>query len=194
MQIKWSLLSIPYLLVLLLFLAVLGFTQLWLRQPTLFYAQSAESDRVQLKALTQPNVSTKTLLNWSTLAAAASFTFDFVNSSQQLEALKDYFTQAGYTNFIESLSNNNTLETIQEKKLVSSAVATGPAVLLSEEEVATQRAWRIQVPILVRYQSANVNTTQGQIVEMLVVQVSTKDAPKGIGIAQYIVWNTEPNF
>lgn len=194
MQTKWSLLSTRYLLLLLLFFIGFAYIQLFIRTPTLFYAQSQETEVVELNALEQPNVSTKTLLNWSTLAASASFTFDFVNSSQQLEALKDYFTQDGYTHFIESLSNNKTLETIQEKKLVSSAVATGPAVLLSEEEVAHQRAWRIQVPILVRYQSANVNTTQQQIVEMLVVQVSTKDAPKGIGIAQYIVWNTEPNL
>jgi len=188
---KTGLWGIPWFLALLLLLIALAFMQLSLRTPIPFYAQQPDGTTTTITALERPNVSTKMLLNWATMAATATFSFDFVHTQKQLEALKDYFTNDGYTGFVVSLENNKSLETIQEKKLVSSAVATGPAIVLSEETVGLQQAWRIQVPILVRYQSANVNTVQQQIIEMLVVQVSTRDAPKGIGIAQYIAWNAE---
>ena len=84
------------------------------------------------------------------------------------------------------------LSTIQDKKLVLSAVAIGPAIVLTEEERGDKHSWRIQVPILVRYQSANVDETRQQIIEVLVNQVPTDDAPKGIGIAQYIAREAGP--
>lgn len=191
---KTGLWAIPWLLMALLLFIALALVQLGLRAPIRFYAQRPDGSTSVLYGLDRPHVSTKMLLNWATMAATATFSFDFVHSQKQLEALKDYFTNDGYTGFVVSLENNKTLETIQEKKLISAAVATGPAIVLAEETVESQQAWRIQVPILVRYQSANVNTVQSQIIEMLVVQVSTRDAPKGIGIAQYIAWNTESDF
>lgn len=144
------------------------------------------SERFALYALERPNVSTRALLSWATLAATATFTFDFVNYKDQIEALHDYFTTDGYDNFLTSIQNAETLSTIEEKKLILSAVAIGPAIVLTEENNGDKRNWRIQVPLLVRYQSANVDETRQQVVDLLVTQVSTQDAPKGIGIAQYV--------
>lgn len=144
------------------------------------------SERFALYALERPNVSTRALLSWATLAATATFTFDFVNYKDQIEALHDYFTTDGYDNFMTSIQNAETLSTIEEKKLILSAVAIGPAIVLTEENNGDKRNWRIQVPLLVRYQSANVDETRQQVVDLLVTQVSTQDAPKGIGIAQYV--------
>ncbi len=183
--------ALPIFLVLQLLLLCLAYTQWIVTAPRQFYIRTPDFTHTPIDVLDRPNFSTKTLLNWATLAATSSFTLDFVNVEKQLESLRDYFTNDGYTEFVSSLTNNNTLGTIQDKKLVGTAVATGPAVLLSEEQLGSAPAWRIQVPVLIRYQSANVNTTQQQVVEMLVVQVPTQDAPKGIGIAQYIAWNAD---
>jgi intracellular multiplication protein IcmL len=187
---KLWLLVAQSLLVLQLILIGVCYFQFAIRSPGQFFGRTPKGEVIKLVALDRPNVSVKALLNWATLAATATFAFDFVNYQKQLNALKEYFTNDGYTNFIASLESMQTLTTIRDKKLIVSSVAIGPAIVLLEEELGKQHTWRIQVPILVRYQSANVNETREQLIEMLVAQVSTRDAPKGIGIAQYIARDT----
>lgn len=157
-----------------------------------YFAHLPNGENSPLVALERPSVSNKALLNWISLAATATFTYDFVNYRDQLTALRDYFTVAGYENFMLSLEDSNILSTIEEKKLVLSAVDIGPAILYAEEETDTNHIWRVQVPVLVRYQSADADETRQQIVDVLVTQVPTLEAPKGIGIAQYIARETAP--
>jgi len=182
------------LLVVQLFLIGIAYFQFYIRSPGQYYGHPPTGSDFELIALDRPNVSNKALLNWVTLAATATFTFDFVNYQDQLKAVQDYFTLDGYDNFITSLQNANILSTIEEKKLVLSAVAIGPAIVLTETEVGSNHTWRVQVPLLVRYQSASVNETRLQIVDVLVTQVPTSDAPKGIGIAQYVAQEETPDI
>ncbi len=183
---KNGLAMISWVLVIQLGLIGFAYFQFAFRSPGQFFGRLPDNTPFEITALDRPNVSTSALLNWVTLAATATFTFDFFNYQKQLEALKDYFTSDGYNNFLASVDSAGVLNTIEEKKLILSAVAIGPAIVLSEEVSGTLHTWRIQVPILVHYQSANVDETRQQIVDMLITQVSTQDAPKGIGIAQYI--------
>lgn len=190
---KYWLSLIFFLLVTHLSLIGFAYLQFATRSMGQFFGRSAVDDNpIALVPLERPNVSTQALLSWVTLAATATFTFDFVNYKDQLEALKDYFTTDGYDNFVNSLQATGTLSTIEEKKLILSAVSIGPAIVLMEEEQRDKHTWRIQVPLLIRYQSANVNETRKQVIEVLVTQVSTQDAPKGIGIAQYIAREMGP--
>ncbi len=184
------------LLLLVIHLGLIGFAyfQFEIRSPRQFFGQLPNGTHVELTPLDRPNVSTKALLSWATLAATATFTFDFVNYKTQLNNLSDYFTIDGYYNFLTSLEAAGTLATIEDKKLVLSAVAIGPAIVLTEEGQSSNQTWRIQVPLLVRYQSANVNENRIQVVEVLITQVSTRDAPKGIGIAQYIAREVGPEI
>ncbi len=169
-------------------LSLMGITyfQIATRSSKHFFGRLTNGQVFEITGLDRPNVSTKALLSWVTLAATSTFTFDFFNYQDQLNAVKDYFTADGFNNFLASLQETEVLKTIKEKKLILSAVAIGPAIVLTEEGVGDKHSWRIQVPLIVRYQSANVDETRTQVVEVLVTQVSTEDAPKGIGISQYI--------
>jgi len=179
-------------LLLVVQLLCIGFAyfQFATRYPGEFFARLPNGENTVLQPLERPSVSNKALLNWITLAATATFSFDFVNYKEQLQALRDYFTAVGYENFKASLENSGILATIEQKKLVMSSVDVGPAILYTEEETDKNHTWRVQVPILVRYQSADVNETRQHIVDVLVTQVPTQEAPKGIGIAQYIALET----
>jgi len=186
---------LPIVLLLLgvnLGLVSLAFFQFAIRSPGDFFGYPPDTKSFALTALERPNVSTNALLSWVTLAATSTFTFDFVNYKDQLKTLEDYFTDAGYDSFLNALQTAGTLKKIDEDKLVLSAVAVGPAIILTEGEQRSGYTWRVQVPLLVRYQSASVNETRYQVVDVLVTQVSTSDAPKGIGIAQYIASEAGP--
>lgn len=183
---KYGLSIIVLLLVVHLGLMGFAYLQFATRDPAHFFGRLPKGEIFEIAALDRPNVSNKALLSWVTLAATSTFTFDFFNYKEQLNAMKDYFTATGFENFMASLDATGVLTTIQDKKLILSAVAIGPAIVLTEEGIDSKHSWRIQVPLIVRYQSANVDETRTQLVEVLVTQVSTQDAPKGIGISQYI--------
>lgn len=191
---KYSLSIIILLLVMNLGLMGFAYFQFATRSPTHFFGSLPNGDAFEMTALDRPNVSTRALLSWVTLAATSTFTFDFFNYQDQIEAIKDYFTADGFDSFMASLQETGVLDTIEEKKLILSAVAIGPAIVLTEEGIGTKHNWRIQVPLIVRYQSANVDETRTQVVEVLVTQVSTEEAPKGIGIAQYIAREAGPEL
>lgn len=173
-------------------LIALVYFQFAIRSPGDFFGFPPNQQAFSLSPLDRPNVSTKALLSWVTLAATSTFTFDFVNYQDQLNKVKDYFTAAGYEEFQTALQEAETITKIDEEKLVLSAVAVGPAIILDEGQQRGRYTWQVQVPLLVRYQSASVNETRIQIVTVLVTQVSTSDAPKGIGIAQYVAREAGP--
>jgi intracellular multiplication protein IcmL len=164
------------------------------RAPVHFFAKPTTQEVFKLTALERPNVSAAALLSWATLAATATFTFDFVNYNESLNELRDYFTVMGYENFVTSLEEAGTLSTIDAKKLVLTCVAIGSAIITGENEKAGIHSWNIQIPVLVRYQSADTNETRLKLVSLLVTQVPTKDAPKGIGISQYVATDIGPEY
>lgn len=169
-------------------MGLIGFAyfQYFVRSPGSYYGKPINEPIFPLTTLDRPNVSSKALLSWATLAATATFSLDFVNYKDNIKALKDYFTISGYDNFLASLEAAGTVATIEDKKLVLTAVPIGPAIILTEGEQFGGYTWEIQLPLLVRYQSTSTNETRVKLITMLITQVPTKLAPKGIGIAQYI--------
>lgn len=169
-------------------LGLLGFAyfQYFIRSPGQFYGKPPNDPIFPLTILERPNVSSKALLSWATLAATASFSLDFVHYEENLKVLKDYFTVDGYQNFLDSLEAAGTIDAILDKKLVLTAVPIGPAIILNEEEQYNGYTWQVQLPLLIRYQSVSTNETSIKLVTMLVTQVPTKFASKGIGIAKYV--------
>jgi intracellular multiplication protein IcmL len=167
-------------------LLMASYGQYFFRYQGDFFGQPPEKEAIRLSALERPNISTKALLSWATLAATGTFTFDFVHYNETLESLRDYFTTKGYNNFVDSLTAQGFLTEIVDKKLVLTAVAIGPAIIITEGIQAGVYTWLIEVPVLVRYQSTSTNETRIQDVKLTVTQVSTKEATKGIGIAQYV--------
>lgn len=151
-----------------------------------FYGAMPDKVDFELQPLPRPNVSTKALLSWATLAATATFTIDFVNYEKNIADLRDYFTKRGYDSFLTALKENKTLVTINEKKLVLSAVAISPAVVAGEYEENGVHTWRIEVPITVTYLSVSEEEKQEKLVTLTVIQVPTKEASKGIGIERYV--------
>jgi len=151
-----------------------------------FYGSLPNKTAFILTPLMRPNVSTKALLSWATIAATATFTIDFVNYQKNLKDLKEYFTDTGYENFLAALNATNTLQTIQEKKLVLSAVAIGTAVVSGEYEQRGVHSWTVEVPITVTYLSVSEEEKREKLVSITITQVPTDQAPKGIGISKYV--------
>lgn len=146
---------------------------------------SAATTIKEIFPLNEPNIATKTLLRWATLAATNAYTLDFVNYEDTIEKLRSFFTNAGHKNFLAALAANNRLADIIEQKLVVTAVNHGQPILLTEGELLGLYSWKVQVPLLLNYQGASEQSTQQRIaVTMLITRVPTTEAIAGIGITQ----------
>lgn len=155
-----------------------------------YFATSIEGRITPLVPLEQPNISQAALLQWANTAAISAYTYNFVNYKEALQSASEYFTPDGWSAFMQALESSNNLNAVTAKKLVVSAVATGAPVILQQGVLNGTYAWRVQMPMLVTYQSASQFSRQSIIVTMLVTRVSTLNSPKGIGIAQFVAAGT----
>lgn len=151
-----------------------------------YFATGANGRITPLYALDQPNLAKSVVLQWANQAAVAAYTYNFVNYRKALQDTSKYFTPAGWNQFVNALQASNNLQAVQAKKLVVSAVATGAPIILQEGVLLGRYAWKIQMPLLVTYQSASTQVQQSLLITMLVTRVPTLNDPEGIGIDQFV--------
>ena len=151
-----------------------------------YFATSISGKITPIVALNAPNQSDSAVLQWANQAAIAAFSYNFVNYRSELVASSGFFTAEGWDQFINALASSNNLEAVKAKKLVVSAVATSAPVILQKGILNGRYAWRIQMPMLVTYQTASEFSQQHMTVTMLVSRVDTLNSPRGIGIAQFV--------
>jgi len=152
-----------------------------------YFATSINGRITPLQPLDQPNQSDSAVLQWANQAAIAAFTYNFVNYRDELQASSAFFTAGGWDQFLGALKQSNNLDAVKAKKLVVSAVATRAPIVLQKGVLSGSYSWRVQMPILVTYQSASEFTQQNNVVTMLITRISTLNSPRGIGIAQFVV-------
>ncbi len=152
-----------------------------------YFATSINGRITPLTSLDMPNQSDSAVLQWANQAAIAAFTYNFVNYRNELQNASQYFTQTGWGQFLNALKTSQGLEIVKAKKLIVSAVATRSPIILQKGPLSGRYSWRIQIPILVTYQSASEFKQTNNIVTMLVKRISTLETPRGIGISQFLV-------
>lgn len=152
-----------------------------------YFATSINGRITPLFALNEPNQSDSAVLQWANQAAIAAYTYNFVNYRSELQASSGFFTAEGWDQFLTALQQSNNLDAVKAKKLIVSAVATRAPIILQKGILNGLYSWRVQMPILVTYQSASEFSQQNNVVTMLITRVSTLNSPRGIGIAQFVV-------
>lgn len=161
------------------------FYQIYSVPPTQYFATTSDGRIIKLNPLSDPVVTSSALLQWATQAAVAAYSYNFVDYRDQFQAASEYFTPQGWKNFADALEGSRNLDTVLSKKLVVSAVATGAPVIVEQGLINNRYSWKVQMPILVTYQSSSSNYQQPLVITMLITRVPELDVPKGIAIAQF---------
>lgn len=152
-----------------------------------YFATSINGRITPLFALNEPNQSDSAVLQWANQAAVAAFSYNFVNYRTELQASSGFFTADGWTQFLTALEESNNLDAVRVKKLIVSAVATSAPIILQKGVLNGRYSWRVQMPMLVTYQSASEFSQQRNVVTLLISRISTLNSPRGIGISQFVV-------
>ena len=152
-----------------------------------YFATSISGRIVPILPVDEPNQSDSAVMQWANQAAIAAYTFNFVNYRSELQAASGFFTPEGWDQYLHALDQSNNLDAVKAKKLIVSAVATRAPVILQKGILNGIYAWRVQMPILVTFQSASEFTQQNNVVTMLIIRIPPNNSPRGIGISQVVV-------
>lgn len=156
-------------------------------RPAPTYFATTESGRIiPLVPLNQPNLSDKDLIQWASQAVLSVYTYNFINYRQVFQDNRQYFTAAGWQQFITALSQSRNLDAVTSKKLVLSAVLSSAPVITRESVVNGNYTWELQLPVMVTYQSLSETFHQNLIVVLTVQRISTLDDVNGVGIAAFV--------
>lgn len=170
-----------------LIIALMACLGLALRKPDYrYFAVSTDGQILPLNALDEPTLSTSQVLTWVTNAVTKSYTFSFANYRSELQSSRDLFTAEGWEGFQQALQESGNLRAVIDNKFVTTAAPRGAPVVVGEGYVNGAYAWRIELPVLVTYQSGNTRNTQDLLVTAVVVRRSELEHPQGVGIAQII--------
>lgn len=151
-----------------------------------YFATSADGRITPLYSLSRPVVTAAQLREWANKAAMSAFSYNFANYRLALQEASEYFTPRGWRNFQEALRQSGNLQTVLDKKLVVYAVPTGTPEIIDQRVIDDRYTWKVQIPMLVTYQSVQTTLTDSLLVTLSIVRVSSLQAPQGIEIDQYI--------
>lgn len=182
-----SLMMITLVAIILVFAAVCLVLEQVLRRPLpVFSAQDPAGQTMMLAPSEQPNLVSTTLLTWASKAAVAAYTFDFVNYNKQFAIARPYFTPAGWSDYLASVSG--LINTITQNQLFVNGVISGSPVISNQGDIPGRGyAWRVQIPFLVTYQSANSTEQKSYTVILTIIRVPTTINPRAIGIDQFVM-------
>jgi len=151
-----------------------------------YFAMDTQGKVRELTALSRPMPSNDQVLNWVATAATRAHTLSFAQYQQQLDDVRHYFTPEGWRGFEDALRRAGFIENLTKNKFITTASPTAAPVISAEGLVGDAYAWRIQVPIIVTYQSASSRDSRNVMVEVTVVRRPETENPSGLGIAQFI--------
>lgn len=177
----------------LLFLLVINFIlvgiilyQVTNRPTPQYFATSIDGRITPLYALSEPMIAPNELAQWATRTAVSVYTYNFVNYREALQKVQNDFTPEGWKYFEDALKGTRVLETVIAKKLVVSSVPTAAPVILDQGVINGRYAWKVQLPLLVTYQSPNEQTQVPVVVTMVISRVPTVNIPRGIAVVQFV--------
>jgi len=152
------------------------------------YKHKGKNYLIKMVPLKKPIINSQNLLQWAGEAAVAAYTYDVANYKKEFEEVaQEYFTQEGGEAFLTALEDSGAIDRLVSEKLVVTSVVNGTPLLLKEGIILGDKVWRVQVPILVNFQSASEVRTEFYIVSMLIKSVPPNIKASGIGISQFKV-------
>lgn len=154
--------------------------------PVFFASQPNQQQRMRLTVYHTPNLLPDTILRFASKAATSAYTFDYVNFNAQLRLARSYFTEAGWQTYLVSVES--LINTIVQNQLFVNGIVSGTPVISNQGPLPGKgQVWRIEIPFLVTYQSANTTTRRNFYVMLSIIEVPTSQNPQGIGIDQFVM-------
>ena len=171
--------------IIILLLMVVGY--LLKHQPMPKYFATTQSGRIiQVVPLSDPMVSSESLLNWATQIATAAYSYSFVDYREKIQMLEPSFTSDGWQEFLRRLKESGNIDAIEQRKMIVNAVVTSTPIIVHQGMLDGRYAWKVQVPIVATFVVGGKQVPRGYLVTMTIIRVPTLQNVNGVAVAQFI--------
>lgn len=105
---------VALMLALLIIVGLVGaiFGILATRPTPTYFATTNDGRIISLVPLNQPNLSDQALLQWASNAVISIYSYSFVNYQKVFQDNEQYFTDAGWKAFLNSVKDSNSLSAV----------------------------------------------------------------------------------
>lgn len=121
---------------------------------------------------------------WAEKAAEQSFDFNYATIDQQLDKLKNCYTEQGWQGFHEALQKSGNLSTIKAQKLMVHSSVSGASTISAIKD----NQWKVILPLQVVYQNDKEKLTQSLIINLVIGRKLSGD----LGIMQLVAHTPVP--
>jgi hypothetical protein len=124
------------------------------------------------------------VLNWVSQNVPNIYQIDFVHYRSQLNALSNYFTPTGWSQFQSTFASQLT-EIINNQYIVSAA-PNGVPVVTGSGVFSGTFMWQVQMPLILYFQKGSTITSRNILLTLVVARVNNVVADQLLGISQII--------
>lgn len=129
-----------------------------------------------------PHVANTVVLSWANESMVTTFSYDFANYNTSFQIASNYYTPAGWVELTNRHKELKDLEQVLEKKMTMSAVASGPAKLISQGPVNGVYSWLVEAPYLLVASDTSHDIKRNILVRSLIVRADPDVHYRGLAI------------
>lgn len=167
---------------------------LYLSKPPPIEFGVANEWRVQAPVpLEQPYLPLPDVLQWVSRVVPDAFDIDFIDYEAQLKVSTGYFTQNGWSIFMDQLNNYVDQMKLVENRQFVNCQPTGAPFLINQGVLSGRYAWWVQMPVLITFSGAVRSPSVPLTLQILVVRVPTDNNLMGVAIDNVIVLQNNAN-
>jgi intracellular multiplication protein IcmL len=175
-----------------IFLLLFASLSLYLEKPSPVLFNTDNEGRVFPPIpVNQPYISTPDLLQWASNVLPASFSFDFLNYQNEINALPQYYTKNGWEKLTDLLSTYANSKMMEDSKLFILAVPSSVHTVFNQglinDSNGGRYGWWIQLPLEIRYTTVDKFYSTPVIIQALVVRVPILNDLSGVAIDDILV-------
>ena len=160
--------------------------------PPLYFATDSVGRLIQFVPLSQPNMTMDEVIAWTKSAMEEAYSYDYVNYRAQLQSAQKYFTQYGWTRYMDALTASDNLLAVSQRKMIANATVVEQPQLIKTGILDGAYAWQFKMPILITYllppydDKPESKYSNPLIISVIVQRQSVLQSYKGLGIVQIV--------
>ena len=158
-------------------------------QDVRYFGSTTTGEQIPLNGLDDPVITQKLITQWASIATKNIYTIDFNKFQSQLDNMKVYFTDAGWSSFYDALNQSQLLGMIKKNKQEMTGVITNDPVVQKTGIERGVRYWIVQMPILISLDSSSGGLNRHVVVTMTIVRSKNIHAPSGLQIERIATMN-----
>lgn len=154
------------------------------RPSPVFIAVQKDGQKRQIYGAREPNLLPTTIIRFATTAAVRAYNFAPIGNDDTLRAVGPYFTDSGWDNYLAAVKP--VINQVETNKLFAYGIVNGTPVISNQGVLPKLGySWRVQIPFLVTFMSAEQKTQSNYMLTITVVRVPTYVNPQAIGIEEF---------